>query len=164
MPVASVDFYDVIRWVHISAVVVALGPTFAFGVYYAVAQRRDPRSLPVMFEATDSINRYLVTIGVVVIFASGIYLTIDRWSFGDVFVNVGLVVAIVLLGLVHGFFIPNDRRASEVAKRDIEAAGNHEVELSTEFDRLTRRSAQVGMLTGLVVVITVYFMVAKPFL
>lgn len=163
MPVASVDFYDVIRWVHISAVVVAFGPTFAFGIYYAVAQRRDPRSLPVIFEATDSINRYLVTIGVIVVLASGIYLTIDRWSFADVFVNVGMVVAIGLLGLLHGFFIPNDRRAWEVAKRDIEAAGDREVELSTEFDRLTRRSAQVGMLVGLVVVITIYFMVATPF-
>lgn len=164
MPIGAVEFYDVIRWVHISALVVAFGPPFAFGVYYAVAQRRDPRSLPTIFEATTAINRFLVTIGAIVILASGIYLTIDRWSFGDVFVNVGMVAVILLLGLVHGFIIPKDRQASEVAQRDIEAAGPGEVELSTEFDRATRRGALGGMLAGLIVIVTIYFMTAKPFL
>jgi uncharacterized membrane protein len=164
VPVASVDFYDVVRWVHISAVVVAFGPTFAFGIYLAVAQRRDPRALPVIFEATDAITRYLLTIGMVVVLASGIYMTIDRFSFGDVFVNVGLAVVIVLLVLVFAFFIPNDRRAAELAKRDIEAAGEHDVELSAEFGRVSRRSAMVGTFAGLVIILTIYFMTAKPFL
>jgi hypothetical protein len=164
MPVASVDFYDVIRWVHVTAVVVAFGPTFAFGIYYSVAQRRDPRSLPLIFEATESVNRSLVTIGAIVVLASGIYLTIDRFSFADVFVNVGMLGVIVLVGLVHGFFIPSDRRAAEIAKRDIEDAGAGEVKLRPEFDRIAVRSARVGMLAGLAMVVIIYFMTAKPFL
>jgi uncharacterized membrane protein len=164
MPVATVDFYDVIKWVHVSAVVIALGPTFAFGIYYAIAQRQDPRSVPTITEATIAIQRSLLTIGAILILASGIYLTIDRFSFADVFVNVGMVVVIVLVGLSHAFFIPNDRRAAEVARADIEAAGAGDVELSSEFGRLSRRSAVVGMLAGLIIIVTIYFMTAKPFL
>ena len=165
MPIAAVEFYDVVKWLHISVVVVALGPTFAFGIYQGVAAGRDPRSLPVVFAATEAINRYLVTIGGIVIFLTGIYLTIDGpWSFGDVFVNVGIVVLILLLGLVHAYFIPNDRSASEAAQRDIEAARGGAVELGSEFASRTRRSAQLGMLAGLVVVLTIYLMTAKPFL
>jgi len=164
MPVAAVDFYDVIRWIHITAVVVAFGPTFAFGVYAALAQRRDPRSVPVMLEATIAVERTLLTWGALVVLASGIYLTIDRFEFGDVFINVGLVGVIVLVGLTHGFFIPNDRRAAAAARSDIESAGAGEVKLGDEFARLSARSATVGMLAGLTIVVLIYFMTAKPFL
>jgi uncharacterized membrane protein len=164
MPVASVDFYDVIRWVHITAVVIAFGPTFAYGIFYTVAQRRDPRSLPVIFQATSTVDRSLITIGALVVFASGIHLTIDRFSFGDVFVNVGILAVLVLLGLTHAFFRPHYRRAAAVVERDVADAGQGEVKLSTEFDRLTRRTAHVGMLASLIVVVTIYFMTAKPFL
>lgn len=164
MPVAAVDFYDVIRWAHITAVVVAFGPTFAYGVYLAVAQRSDPRSVPVMIEATIAVNRTLVTGGAIVVFATGIYLTIDRFSFGDVFVNVGMLGLIVLIGVVHAFFIPNDRKAAEIARRDIAGAGAGEVKLSAELARRSARSAQVGMAAGLGIVVIIYFMTAKPFL
>jgi uncharacterized membrane protein len=164
MPVAAVDFYDVIRWVHISAVVIAFGPTFAYGIFFSTAQRADARSLPVTLQAIARIDRSLVTIGAIVVFATGIYLTIDRFSFGDVFVNVGMLAVIVLLGLTHAFFLPSYRQGSELLKQDIEDAGAGEVKLSTEFERLSRRLAQVGMLAALIVVVTIYFMTAKPFL
>lgn len=164
MPVAAVDFYDVIRWIHITAVVLAFGPAFAFGILLSVAERRDPRSLPVVFAAIDTISRSLVTLGAIVVFATGIYLTIDGpWSFGDVFINVGMLALIVLIGAVHVFFIPNDRRAAEIAARDIEEAGAGEVKLSPEFDRINRRGAQAWMLAGLTVILVIYFMTAKPF-
>ncbi|HSI79683.1 MAG TPA: DUF2269 family protein [Solirubrobacterales bacterium] len=164
MPVAAVEFYDVIRWLHITAVVVAFGPTFAFGVYLAIAQRSDTRSVPVMIEATIAVNRSLVTFGAILVFATGIYLTIDRFSFGDVFVNVGMIGVIVLIGVVHAFFIPNDRKAAELARRDIGSAGAGEIKLSAEFARRSARSAQVGIAAGLAIVVIIYFMTAKPFL
>lgn len=164
MPAAAVEFFDVIRWVHISAVVIAFGPTFAYGIFFTVTQKRDPRSMPAVLQAISTVDRSLVTIGGAVVLATGIYLTIDRFSFGDVFVNVGLLAVIVLLGLTHGFFLPTYRRAGAAVARDIEQAGAGEVKLSTEFDRLTRRAAQVGTLASLIVIVTIYFMTAKPFL
>ena len=37
MTTLAVTFYDVVVWLHVTAVVVGLGPTFAYGVYIAIA-------------------------------------------------------------------------------------------------------------------------------
>ncbi len=164
MNTIAVTFFDVVVWVHVSAVVIAFGPTFAFGMYMAMTASRHPRSMPAALEAQIAVIRSLVTIGAVVILLSGLYLAADADQFSEVYVGVGIVAIIVLLGLVHGFFLPNDRRALAAAKRDIEAAGDGEVRFGAEFDRASRASARMGPIAGLIVILTIYFMVAKPFL
>lgn len=165
MQTVAVTFYDVVVWLHVSSVVVAFGPTFAFGIYLALAGRKHPRAMPAMIEATTLVNRSLVTIGGVLILLTGIYLTADRWEFSDFFVGWGILAILVLLGLVHGFFIPHDERARRAAQRDIEAAGpTGEVHFSEEFNRDSGASARIGPIAGLIVILTVYVMVAKPFL
>ena len=124
MTTLAVQFYDVVVWLHISAVVLAFGPTFAFGIYLATTGRNHPRSIPAVLEAQDAVNR------------SHGHDRRDRrpavrastWRstaglFDEVFVAVGIIAILVLLGLVHGFFLPNDRRALDAAKRDIERPG-----------------------------------------
>jgi hypothetical protein len=160
----AVQFYDVVVWLHVSAVVVALGPTFAFGIYLAVTQKNNPRSIPAVLEAQSVVVRSMVTIGMLIVLASGIYLAADRWNFGEVFIGVGIGAIIVLLALAHGFFEPNDRRTKELAERDIESSGPGEVEFSAEFEARSALSARVGALAGLIVILTIYFMAAKPFL
>jgi hypothetical protein len=161
---AEVQFYDVVVWLHVSSVVLAFGPTFAFGIYLAVARGKYPRSMPAILDAQCKISRTMLTIAALVVLASGIYLTSDRWEFGDFFVIAGLVAIVVLLGMVHGFFVPNEVRAREVAERDIEASGPGEVNFSDEFERRMRNSAIGGPIAGLIVILTIYFMTTKPFL
>jgi hypothetical protein len=164
MVAAEVQFYDVIVWLHVSSVVVGFGPTFAFGLYLAVAGRRYPRSMPAILDAQCTISRTMVTIAALVILGSGIYLAADRWEFSDFFVVAGLVAIVILMGMVHGFFVPNEVRAREIAERDIEAAGAGEVKFSEEFERRMRGSAIAGPIAGLIVILTIYFMTTKPFL
>ena len=164
MTTLAVQFYDVIVWLHVSAVVVAFGPTFAFGIYQAMTARNHPRSIPAVLEAQNVVSRIMVTIGAVVVLVTGIYLAADRWDFGYFFVTWGLIAIIALLGLTHGFFLPHDRRALAAAKRDIAAAGSGEVELGEEFNRETAASARMGPIAGLIVIVTIYAMAAKPFL
>ena len=144
--------------------VIAFGPTFAFGFYLVLTGKNHPRSIPAVIEAQNAVNLGNVTIGSIVVLLSGLYLAADGDWFEEVFVAVGIVATIVLLGLVHGFFLPHDRRALAAAKRDIEAAGDGEVEFSKEFNRATAASARVGPIAGLIVILTIYFMTAKPFL
>ena len=166
METLAVTFYNVVVWLHVSAGVVAFGPTFAFGIYYAVAGRKYPRALPVIREATITINRSMVTLGAIVIFLSGLYLASRvPWSFSDFFVIWGLLAIIVLMGLVHGFFLPNDQRALQISKRDIDASGpTGDVQFSDEHEELTGRNARMGPVAGLIVILTIYVMAAKPFL
>jgi hypothetical protein len=160
----AVQFYDVVVWLHVSAVVLAFGPTFAFGIYLATTGRNHRRSIPAVLEAQSVVLRTMYTVGTLVVIASGIYLAADRWDFGEVFVIVGLVVALGLLGLTYGFFVPNDRRALEAARRDLEAAGSGEVEFGEEFRRASAAGAIVGPIAGVIIILTIYFMAAKPFL
>jgi hypothetical protein len=165
MTTTAVTFYNVVVWLHISAVVLAFGPTFAFGLYIALAQRKYPRAIPAVLESQIAITRSFVTLGGVLIFITGLYLAGDVWEFGDFFVIWGLLAIIALLGLAHGFFLPNDQRALRAAKRDIDAAGpTGDVELSREFEEVSGRSARMGPIAGLLVILTIYVMAAKPFL
>ena len=164
MNTIAVTFYNVVVWLHVSAVVLAFGPTYAFGLYIALAQRKYPRAMPAIIESQIAISRSFVTLGGILIFITGMYLAGDVWEFSDFFVIWGLLAIIALLGLAHGFFIPNDQRALRAAKRDIETAGPGEVEFSGEFNEISGRSARMGPIAGLLVILTIYVMAAKPFL
>jgi hypothetical protein len=164
MTTLAVQFYDVIVWLHVTAVVIAFGPTFAFGIYLAMAASNHPRSIPAVIEAQNVVTRTMVTGGGVLVLLTGIYLAADRWDFGYFFVTWGLIAIVVLLALAHGFFLRHDRRALAAAKRDIEAAGTGEVEFGEEFNRESGASARMGPIAGLIVIVTIYVMAAKPFL
>lgn len=160
---AAVSFYEVVLWLHITAVVVGFGGTFAYGVLLAAARRSAPRSLPGLLGALQANDRSLVTTGGVLVLITGLYLTVDRWDFGELFIGWGIIAIVVLLGLVHGYFIPNERRAQEAAERDIEASGAAEVEFGEGFEGFSVGLARMGAVAGLIVVLTIYVMVAKPF-
>lgn len=162
--VTAVTFYDVVLFFHILAVVLAFGPTFAYPVFLAVAERTDPRSIPAVGRGIAAWDRIGIML-LVVILAAGLYLVADNpaWSFGDFYVSFGFVAVIVLGGLAGAYFTPNTRKLIELAERDL-AASAPDAELSAEFQALNRRVGQVGTLAGILVIITIYVMTAKPFL
>lgn len=160
----AVTFYDVVLWLHISAVVVGFGSTFAYAVLLESAQRHTPRALPGMLAAVRANDRSVVTIGAVIVLLSGLYLAADSEQFDEFFVAWGIIAVLLLIGLTHAFFIPNERRAEELAERDVGGAGPGEVELSPEFRGISGKLGKVGTLTGLIILLTVYVMTAKPFI
>jgi hypothetical protein len=162
LPLAEIRFYDVIVFVHVAAVIVAFGATFGYAFFQAITERFNPRGIPVLWRAMDASGKYLVTPGAVVALAAGIYLVIDAWEFGDLFVTVGMVAIIILLGLSGAFFAPQGRRAMELAERDIAAGSAGEVTLSDEYWAVSKRIARVGTLAGVIILVATFFMVVKP--
>jgi hypothetical protein len=159
---AAITGYEIGVFVHIAAVVLAFGPTFGYAFFQAVTERTNPRGVPTMWRATETATNFLVTPAAILALAAGLYLTIDAWDFADLFVNVGLVAIIALLGLAHGFFNPRGRKAVELAERDIAAAGTGEVEFSDEYWAVSKQIAQVGSLAGIIILVTIFFMTVKP--
>ena len=160
--VAEIRFYDVMVFIHVTAVVVAFGATFAYPFFQTVVERVSPRSVPAMFRAMHTTSRYLVIPGALVVLAAGTYLTIDRWDFGDLFVLVGLSVIVVVIILGATFFDRHEARAIELSERDVTAAGVGEVKLSAEYWEVSKRITRVGMLASLLILVAVFFMVVKP--
>lgn len=165
MQLATVYFYDVVKFVHVGAVVVAFGATFSYPFFQAVVERVSPRSVPAMFRAMSTTDRSLVIPGALAVLAAGLYMVIteDRgYDFSQFFVQLGLVVIVVLLVLGVTFFRIHEHRAMELAERDIATAGQGEVEFSEEYWVVSRRIQQVGGIAGLLIVVAVFFMVVKP--
>lgn len=163
----AVTFYDVVLWVHITAVVLAFGPTFAYPVFLAVAERTDPRSLPVVGRgviAWDAIGRILL----VLILLAGIYLIADSpaWELSDFYVSWGILAVIILGALSGAYFTPKTKQLIEIAERDIaaSAASGGDVKLSAEFQALNGQIAKVGTAAGILILLTIYVMTTKPFL
>src|SRR4051812_44374919 len=108
MNTIAVTFYSVVLWLHISAVVLAFGPTFAFGLYITLAQSKYPRAIPPLGESQIATARSFVALGGILTFSAGMSLiALDPWDFTGFFPIWGLLANIVLLGLAHGFFRPN---------------------------------------------------------
>ena len=159
---AAIAIYDVVLFVHVTAVVVSFGATFAYPFFQAGVERISPRSLPAMLRAMHTTSRYLVTPGLLVVLASGLYLTLDGWDFGQRFVIVGLAIVVVLTILGPTFFDRHEARLIHLSERDVAVAGAGEAVLSEEYRALSKRFARVGIAASLLVVIALFFMVVKP--
>lgn len=151
----AVEFYNVVQWVHITAFVIAFGPTFAYGAFYAVAGKSGPESLITVANAIRLWDRTAVTIGGTLILLSGLYMAGDGpYGFSDFFVSWGIVAIFLILGLTHAFFLPQTGKVIEF----LESGRGEEAMVKGQ------QIGKVGAALGVVVILTIYVMTAKPFL
>ncbi len=98
--ILATRIYDVVLAVHIMAVVIGFGVTFAYPVMYAVAARHDPRSLAIMHRIEYTIERAIINPALLVIVAAGIYMASKEHLWSEFFVQWGLGAAIAIGALV----------------------------------------------------------------
>jgi Predicted integral membrane protein (DUF2269) len=155
-PAASL--YEVILAIHIMAVVVAFGVTFAYPIMFTVAARQDPRGLPLVHRIEYTVERMLINPGLLLVLLAGIYLASKGHYWSDFFVQWGLAAVIVIGALVGAVMIPTAKRAELAAARDVAAAGDGEIVLGEEYRALVRRLTVVGTLLSVIVLVTILFM------
>lgn len=155
--------YNISLWIHITAVVVGLGATFAESILMPVAMKGDPRHMPLVFRIQLTLNRFFAQPALLLIIITGIYQAIEyNFDFGAFWISATFVIVILLGGITGGYFIPTDRKLLAISERDIKAAGDGPVEFSEEFHNLSRGEAFFGPVTGLLVVAAIFLMVVKP--
>ncbi len=153
--------YEIVLAVHIMAVVIAFGFTFAYPLMFLIAARADPSTLPTMHRIEYTVERTLVNGGLLVVIAAGIFLASDGHLWSQFFVQWGLGAAIVIGALVGSVMIPTAKRA-ETAIRTLSAGEGDAAVLGPEYGRLVRRSQIVGGGLSLLVLATIAIMVIKP--
>ena len=158
----ELDFYAIILFLHIGSAIVAFGVTFAFPVIFTAIQRGDVSALPAWHEAEIQIGRKLITPGAILVLLTGIYLAIDRWSDSGPWFSVAGVIVIVLLGLGHGFFVPQSRKMKAQAEADLAAGAADRGTMSAEYEAIGKRVAMVGTFSSLLVLVALLLMVWKP--
>jgi hypothetical protein len=154
----AVTFYDVSVWLHVSAVVVGFGATFAESLTFPLALKVGKQHLPYVHRLGIAINQRLATPALVIIIATGIYQTADRWEFSEFWISATFLIAIILGGLNGAYFIPGEKRLLAQVERELSGGG----ELTADYQRKARQMGMVGALAGLLVLLAIFFMVAKP--
>jgi uncharacterized membrane protein len=159
----AVSAYDLSVFLHVTAVVVGFGSTFAESIMFPVAMKLDPRHLPYVHRLQLAINRWMATPALVVVVATGMFQVEDGgFSWGDAWIAASFAILVVIGGILGGYFIPADKRLGALVARDIAAAGDGPVTLSDEYRKGARTEGAVGGLVGLLLVIAIFLMVVKP--
>ena len=162
MPLA-VTGYEFSLFVHITAVMVGFGATFAEAITFPVAMKFNPRHLPYVHRLQLAINQWLTTPAMVVVLATGFYQVADAdLELGAFWLSGALTIVLIVGGLLGAYFIPTDRKLGAMVEREITAAGDGEFKPSAEYLAKARTEGIVGTLTGLLLVAAVYLMVTKP--
>ena len=157
----AVQFYEVVLALHILAVVIAFGATFAYPVLLGTVTKADTRALPALYRALHAISQRVIMPGLALVLICGIYLASHLHLWNTFFVQWGLAVVIVI-GAIEGAYLgPREKRLIEVADQDLVAVGDGPVTFSAEHDALVRRIGGVGALMDLLVVMTIYFMATQ---
>jgi uncharacterized membrane protein len=162
----AVTSYDFSLFLHITAVMVGFGATFAESIMFPVAMKLSVRHLPYVHRLQLAINQYFATPALVLVLATGFYQQAEgNWELGDFWISGTLVIVILIGGLLGAYFIPADRRLGPMVQREIDAAGPGEIklsDLSPEYQRKGRMEGVVGTLVGILLIVAVYLMVTKP--
>jgi hypothetical protein len=159
----AVTFYTFALAVHIAAIVIAFGVTFAYPVMYAVGIRSEPRSMPGVHRIQDSVGKFVISPFLGLALLAGIYLASKLHTWSDFYVQWGLGV-IVLLGALGGaYFAPRERRLAELAERDV-AGGDASASgfaFGAEYKALRKQVFSVNLAANVLVLLTIYFMTAQ---
>jgi hypothetical protein len=159
---ATVDAYNISLFLHISAVVVGFGATYAEALMFPVAMKLDKRHLPYIHRLGMAVNQRLASPALVVVLITGIYQVSrdnDTIDFGDAWVSASFAILIVLGGLIGGYFVPTDRKLAAMVERDLATGPG---ELSAEYQAGAKRIGMIGALAGVLVLVAVFLMTTKP--
>ena len=157
----AVTFYTFVLAVHIASIVIAFGVTFAYPVMYAVGIRAEPRSMPGLHRIQDAVGKRVISPFMGLALLAGIYLASKLHTWSDFYVQWGIAVIVIVGALGGAFFAPRERRLAELAERDVAAAGTGEVTFGEEYRALRQQLFMVNMGVSVVILLTIFFMVAQ---
>ena len=153
------SIYDISVFIHVSAVVVGFGATFAEAIMFPVAMKAGVRHLPYVHQLQLAINQRMAGPALGLVILTGIYQTIDGdWGFGSFWISATFLIVIALGAMLGAYFVPTDRKLAVQAQREIDESGN----VSDDYQAQARREGVMGAVAGLLVIVAIFLMVTKP--
>ncbi|HEY6890244.1 MAG TPA: hypothetical protein VI300_20745 [Solirubrobacter sp.] len=143
--------YTVVVAAHIIAVVAAYGLPLSAPLLVPYVRRHHPEALNGLHAAQYRLNNAVTGPFTVLVLAFGIYLASDGDRWGDPFVSIG-VGAIAIIAVVGGaVVVPAVKRLAALDPS------------SAEYAAVYRRYMASESFLGVVVLVTIFAMAAKPF-
>jgi hypothetical protein len=157
---ADIGLYTLSLWLHITSAVVGLGATFALSVAFPLALKLDARYMPFIHRMNMDVIRKLASPALLLIIITGIYQGVDADLMGEAWLGITFAITIVLGALQGAYFVPTDRKLAAMAEKEL---ADGATTLSEDYQRQAQREGTMGAVTGLLIIIAVFFMVTKPF-
>ena len=153
MTVVAVTFYDVVLWIHVTAVVVAFGALFAYPIFLAVNARAPLAQRAGLHRAQITFSQRVTgpTIGVILL--AGIYLATDAELWDQAWVGISLLLLFVIAGL--GATVLRKGEEALAATADAGDEPGYATALAT-----VRRWV---LITLALIVFVIFLMTTKPF-
>ncbi len=149
-----VTFYLVLKFIHIASAITAVGANITYGVWNVRAQS-NPAQLGFALKGIKFIDDRIANPAYGVLLITGLLMVfIQRWPIGSLWIILALIFFAALAGLAFRVYSPLLRNQIRLVD-----AGDTS---SPEFERLSRRSAMVGPVLGLLAVLILIMMVFKP--
>lgn len=165
MPLA-VETYELSVFIHITAVVVGFGSTFAEAVMFPVAMKMGSRFLPYVHRLQLVLNQFFATPAIVIVLATGLYQVEEgNWGYGDLWVSGTLAILAVVALINIAFFIPVDRKLLPMIEKAVSDSGGRDLQLSElpeDYQRWGKLEGLLGGVTGVLLIAAIYMMVTKP--
>ena len=153
------SLYEISVFVHVSAVVVGFGATFAEAIMFPVAMKAGVRHLPYVHQLQLAINQRMAGPALGLIILTGIYQTIDGdWGFGSFWISATFLIVIALGAINGAYFVPTDRKLAVQAQRELDETGA----VSDDYQAQARREGIMGAVAGLLIIAAIFLMVTKP--
>lgn len=155
----AVSSYQALVAVHVMAVLLAFGLPLALPLLLPWLRRHHPASMPAVHDAQVWMNQRLTAPATVVLFLLGAYLATTEDLWGEPWIHLPLAIIVVITVLGGGFVVPQGKRMAALARADL-AEGR--TTWSAPYDTAFRRYMAAEVLLGVLVLVAVFAMVAKP--
>jgi hypothetical protein len=150
---ATIRFYDVVLWIHITAVVTAFGALFAYPVFLAVNAKAPLTQRASFHRLQIAFSKRITGPAIGVVLLAGIYLASDAHLWSKVWVIVPFIMLLVIAGLGATVLRRGEERLAETSQAGDEAGYAAALSTVTSWT----------LVTIALIVITIFFMTAKPF-
>jgi Sec-independent protein secretion pathway component TatC len=145
--------YDVVLWIHITAVIAAFGALFAYPVFLAVNARAPISERASLHRSQIAFSKGVTGPAIGLVLLAGAYLATDAELWSEVWV----VVPLVLLFVIAGLGVTVLRRGEERLVATAEAGDERVYAEALTTLRLWT------LVTLALIVVAIFFMAAKPF-
>jgi predicted integral membrane protein DUF2269 len=149
----AVKLYDVVLWIHVTAVVVAFGALFAYPIFLSVNARAPIAERAALHRAQIAFSRRVTgpTIGVILL--AGIYLATKAKLWDQAWIDVSFVLLFVIAGLGATILRRGEERLEATATGG-DTAG---------YDAALATVRTWTLITLALIVLVIFLMTTKPF-
>jgi uncharacterized membrane protein len=152
-PPLALTLYDVVLWLHVTAVVVAFGALFAYPILLEVNAQAPLAQRATFHRAQIAFSKRITGPAIGVILLAGVYLATDAEVWDEAWVGIPFVLLFVIAGLGATVLRRGEERLVERSE-----AGD-----GPGYQRALETVRTWVYVTVALIVVAIFFMAAKPF-